>query len=110
MRTRSVLSSCIAGLCLVVASAATAQTTAFSTDVSIAIDRGLAWLDANGVYANPSSAGDGAGLSALALLEKRASADQGAPATGYDGASPADQARLDAVMSYIITRALAATF
>jgi hypothetical protein len=58
-----------------IAASAGAQTTNFSQDVSTSIDRGLAWFDNNGTWSNPSSAGDAAGLAALALLEKRESAD-----------------------------------
>ena len=82
-----------------------AQITNFSRDVSSSIDRGLAWLDANGAFNNPSAAGDAAGLTALALLEKRVSADQNADPIGYANASPADQARIANVMAYVINRA-----
>ena len=87
-----------------------AQVTTFSADVTTAIDNGLGWLDAQGVFANPSAAGDGAGLAALALMEKRESADQNAAFQGYGNANPADQARLDLIMAYIIARAPALAF
>jgi hypothetical protein len=91
------------------AGTASAQVTNFSTDVTAAIDAGLARLTADGAYgdANPgngvsSSAGNAAGLVALALLEKRASADQNAGQAGYAGATPADKLKLDEVIGFII--------
>lgn len=87
------------------AGSASAQITNFSTDVAASIDAGIGWLDAQGAFNNPSSAGDGAGLAALALLEKRASADQLAVSIGYAGANAADQARMDRVIEYIRARA-----
>ena len=101
MRTLSLL---ICLTCLAVASPAVAQVTTFSADVAQSIDEGLAWLDGNGAFQNPSSCGDAAGLCALALLEKRQSADQLAPVAGYAGADAGDQARLDRIMAYIIAR------
>ncbi len=89
---------------LALASSATAQVTTFSQDVARAIDDGLAWLDANGAFANPSSCGDAAGLCALAILEKRQSADVNARVQGYENAQPADQQRIDRIMAYIIAR------
>ena len=62
-------------LCLLTATAAEAQITRFGEDVNAAIAEGLQWLDARNVFANPSPAGDAAGLVALALLEKPDSAD-----------------------------------
>ena len=88
-------------ICLVGAGAQ-AQVTNFSTDVATAIDRGLAALDASGAYGVNSSAGDAAGLAALALLEKRAGADQNSPSQGYNGATPADQARIQNIITWII--------
>ncbi|MEZ4473940.1 MAG: thrombospondin type 3 repeat-containing protein [bacterium] len=93
------------GAALCMAGPASAQVTRFSEDVAQSIDAGLAWLDANGAYANPSSAGDAAGLAALALMEKRESADQNARVIGYQGANADDQARMDRVIAYIISRA-----
>ena len=92
--------------CLFVAAPAAAQVTNFSDDVATAIDRGLAWHDAQGHFADPStcSGGEGAGLPALALLEKRADANYNTLSQGYAGASAADQARMDSVLGYIITR------
>ena len=75
---------------------ATAQVTNLSTDVAQAIDDGLAQLDAWGAYNYPGcSAGDATGLTLLALLEKRLSADPSDPAQGYASATPADQARME---------------
>jgi hypothetical protein len=84
------------------ASTATAQVTTFSTDVAAAIQDGLNRLDADGAYGAASTAGDAAGLAALALLEKRVSADQNAASQGYALASPADQIRIQNIMSWII--------
>ncbi len=101
----------LALLCLALsASPALAQETNFSRDVATAIDRGLGWLDAAGAFNNPSSAGDAAGLTALALLEKRQSADLRADPVGYANATPEDRQRLDRVMAYIINRATNAGF
>ncbi len=91
-------------LSVLLAAPAAAQVTNFSRDVATSIDLGLTWLDGRGVFANPSSAGDGAGLAALALLEKRESADQDAEPQGYANASPADQQRIGNIMGYIIAR------
>ena len=87
---------------LLASAAAQAQVTRFGEDVSRSIDAGLAWLDAQGAYNNPSNAGEATGLAALALLEKRQSADQNAPPVGYSGATPDDQARLDRAIAYIL--------
>ncbi len=84
-----------------------AQITNFSQDVNTAIDRGLAYLDTNSVFQNPSSAGEGAGLAALSLLERRESADPNSPPVGYANALPADKVRIDAVIDFIIERATA---
>ena len=89
---------------------AQAQITNFSQDVASSIDAGLGWLDAQGAFNNPSSAGDAAGLVALALLEKRDGADQRAVTIGYAGANAADQARIDRVMAFIIARSTNANF
>jgi MYXO-CTERM domain-containing protein len=95
---------------LVFSAPAYAQVTNFSTDVATAIDRGLAWLDGQGGFANPSPAGDAAGLVALSLLEKRRSADLRADPTGYANATPADQQRIEQIMAYIMNRAPGAGF
>jgi hypothetical protein len=76
----------------------------FEKDVGLSIDRGLAYLDTAGAFNNPSSAGDAAGLTLLALLEKRASGNVADPPQGYSGASAADQARMRRVIRYIIDR------
>jgi len=81
---------------------AQAQITNFSTDVATSIDNGLAWLDANGAFNNPSSANDAAGLCLLALEEKRQSADPNSLTQGYSAASAADQARMNAVVAFIL--------
>ena len=91
-------------------SPATAQITRFSEDVARSIDAGLAWLDGQGAFNNPSAAGDAAGLTAISLLEKRASADQDADPIGYLNANAQDRARLDRVMAYIINRSRGAGF
>jgi hypothetical protein len=74
---------------LLTSTPAWAQITNFSQDVNTAIDRGLAYLDTNFVFQNPSSAGEGAGLAALSLLERRESADPNSPPVGYANALPA---------------------
>ena len=89
---------------------AQAQVTNFSNDVNASIDLGLGWLDTVGAFNNPSSAGNAAGLTLLALLEKRASADQDSAAQGYENASAADQARMRRSAAYIINRAFGASF
>ncbi|MBV70700.1 MAG: hypothetical protein CMH52_05055, partial [Myxococcales bacterium] len=83
---------------------AQAQITRFGDDVNAAIDAGINWLDGRGVFANPSPAGNGAGLVALALLERPESADQRAVARGYANASPADQQKIERIMTYVINR------
>ena len=73
-------------------------------DVATAVDRGVAWLAANQAFANPSAAGDAAGLTMLALLRR---APEGFPpffAPGYAGASAADQARLRTAAAYLLDR------
>ena len=105
---RAQLSSLL--LMLSLCSPAVAEVTNFSQDVSDAIDAGLTWLDNNSAFNNPSSAGNAAGLVALALLERRVNADQNAAPAGYDNATPADQTRIDNVMTYIINRSLTANF
>jgi hypothetical protein len=92
----------LAALIAVGASTANAQVTTFSTDVATAIDMGLAALTAAGAYSTGSSAGEAAGLAALALLEKRISPDYSAPAQGYSAASAADKTKIDDIITYII--------
>ena len=82
-----------AAVLLTLGSGANAVITNFSTDVSASIDAGLAWQDAAGAYTG--SAGEGTGLSLLALLEKRQSADPASAPQGYVNASAADKAGLD---------------
>ena len=81
-----------------------AAVTNFSTDVSTSIDMGLDYLTSVGAYNNPSSAGDAAGLTTLALLEKRVSSDPNAPTQGYDDASVIDQGKLRKSIAYILNR------
>lgn len=95
---------------LLLAASAAARVTPFSEDVATAIDRGLSWLDGRGAFGADSSAGNAAGLVALALLEKRESADQDAARIGHEGAQPADQQRIDRIIGYIIGRANGAGF
>ncbi len=95
---------------LLCAAPAAAQITNFSRDVTTSIDRGIEWLNAQGAYDNNSRAGDAAGLAAIALLEKRESADIRAEHVGYRNALPRDKARLDRVMGYIINRSRNAGF
>ena len=101
--------------CLLIAVAVVATSklwaiTPFETDVSTAIDRGVEYLANQGVFANPSSAGDTAGLPMEALLEKRASGNPGDPPQGYNGANATDQARLKLIASYILDRVNETTF
>jgi hypothetical protein len=91
-------------VCVFCTSVVDAQVTNFSRDINSAIDEGLDWLDSRGAFANPSAAGDAAGLVALTILEKPRSAEQGAVAQGYADAAPADQARITAIMTYIMSR------
>ncbi len=105
--------SVVVGLGLAVAlcaAPAEAQITNFSTDVATAIDRGLDYADGEGWFVDgcpPAGHGDGTGLIALALLEKRADADQNALSQGYADANAVDQARMDAALAYIIARVAA---
>ena len=78
--------------------------TNFETDVATAIDRGIEYLANAGAFSNPSSAVDAAGLTMLALLEKRASGNPADPPQGYDGANATDQARLRTAAAYILDR------
>ena len=80
---------------------ATAATT-FENNVSTAIDRGLNYLATAGAFNLSSSAGEAAGLTMLALLEKRASGIATDPPQGYSGASAADKARLRNAAAYIL--------
>jgi hypothetical protein len=91
-------------ICVLFTGQAWGQVTAFGDDVNSAIEAGLNWLDNQGAFQANSSAGNAAGLVALALLEKPRSADQRALAQGYADATPADQARMDRIIGYIIGR------
>ncbi|MBS0366364.1 MAG: hypothetical protein JSR67_11155 [Proteobacteria bacterium] len=73
-----------------------------------AITNGLNYLDTNNAFQNPSSAGNAAGLTTLALLEKRASGNPSDPPQGYNGASAADQARLRRSVAYLLSSGYAA--
>jgi MYXO-CTERM domain-containing protein len=105
MRSFTVLSGVML-LCLcALPGRSAAQVSRFAEDVATGIDRGLGWFDASGAFANPSPAGEAAGLVALSLLERRVSAEPDAQAAGYRNATPADQARLDRIVPYILARA-----
>ena len=104
-------------LMMVVVSTSTqsrAEETNFSRDVAASIDAGLAWLDSQNVFSNPASFsgsnGNALGLVALALLERRVNADQNAAPQGYDNATPADQTKIQTIISHIINRATNASF
>jgi len=103
------LSVAAAWLTLPVGSAHAIETN-FSRDVAASIDRGIDWLDRSGAFANGSAAGDAAGLAAIALLEKRQSADPNAAPIGYANANAQDRNRLDQVMTFIINRSNGARF
>ena len=84
--------------------------TPFEQDVGTGIDRGIEWLANSGAYNNPSSAGEAAGLSLLALLEKRASGDINDPIQGYNGANATDQGRMRNAAAYILDQVNETTF
>ncbi len=94
----------IAGVAALCSAGMAHAVTPFEVDVGTAIDRGVEWLASQNAYANPSSAGEAAGLPMLALLEKRASSNPGDPPQGYAGASAPDQTRLRNVAAYILDR------
>ena len=91
-----------------------AEETNFSRDVVAAIDDGIDWLDSANVFSNPASLSEAnrnaLGLAALAIMERRVSADQNAAPTGYDNATPPDQQKIQSLMTYIINRATGASF
>jgi|GEM_PF-754531 len=102
-------------LACLLAQPAGAQITHFSTDVEVAIDRGLQWLDDEGFYegiCGPLVPGsqewgrghDPGGLVALALLEKRRDASQNAVSSGYAHSTVENQARIDSLMGLLIDR------
>jgi len=100
---------CGAAMCLS-GTQALAAVTNFSTDVATSIDNGLAWLDSAGAFNNPSSAGDAAGLTLLALEEKRQSADPNSLVQGYSAATAADKARMDTAVAYILASHVGSSF
>ncbi len=83
---------------------AQAQVTNFSQDVGTSIDLGVESLATRGAYNNPSTAGPAVGLTTLAIMEKRASADQNAVGQGYNGASAIDQGRMRNSIAYILSQ------
>ena len=108
---KAVIFRTLVGLCFtavtLISSPAISQVTAFSEDVHEAINRGLDYAAAQNWFVNGCPAaghGDGTGLIALALLEKREDAGQNAVSQGYANANAIDQARADLVMAYIINR------
>ncbi len=85
---------------------ACAVTTNFSDDVETAIDRGIDWHDAQGhLNAVGNTCGDGAGLAALAVLEKRRDASLNALSQGWAFANAADRTRIENAVSYVANRA-----
>ncbi|MSP73938.1 MAG: hypothetical protein EXR76_17535 [Myxococcales bacterium] len=110
MRLRETLA--VGGIASICAAApAQAVITNFSVDVETSIDMGLDWLEIQGFFGNPGmhcagqGFGDGIGLVALALLEKRANANLNALTVGYSGSTVQNQARIDLLMPYVIARA-----
>ena len=99
-----------AALCLAGAGSWGAVPTPFEQDVSTSIDLGLEWLANQGAFNNPPVGGSGwndagqdaAGLTLLALLEKRAGGDPDAPPQGYAGASATDQARMETLVTFML--------
>ncbi len=88
--------------CLLAATSAGAVVTPFNERVEAAIDRGLDWLrarqSANGAWNDYST-----GIVTLAFLEKRLSADPGAPPRGYEGMDPDDQERVRNAVRWIVS-------
>lgn len=84
---------------VLMANTAAAQVTPFGTDVSTAIDRGLQYLRNNNAF---TSCHNTQGLTLLALLEKRASADWTAAINGYANSSPADQVLAQSAIGFIL--------
>ncbi|HLA28481.1 MAG TPA: thrombospondin type 3 repeat-containing protein, partial [Syntrophales bacterium] len=89
---------------------AVGNVTPFSQDVTNAIDDGLQWLRINGAFTSMNDFGYGIygaqrrarGMTLLALLEKRASADFNATIVGYANSSPGDQALAQAAVRLIM--------
>jgi len=81
-----------------------AVVTPFSQDVANAIDDGLQYLRDQGAFTSAgSNQRQTRGLTLLALLEKRASADPAATANGYAGSTAADQALARSAVALILT-------
>ncbi len=101
LRNKWVAACAATGLCF--AAGAAGAVTPFEADVTSSIDKGIEWLATAGAYNNPSSAGEAAGLTLLALLEKRP-AGQGLDASpqGYVGANATDQERMRKTVAYIL--------
>jgi len=84
---------------------AAAAVTNLSIDVAQSIDDGLLQLQTWGAYSYPAcSASDATGLTLLAKMEKRLSADPDDPAQGYAAATPADQALMRDAVHCILDR------
>lgn len=98
------LLSAACGVALLTLTSGASAATAFDQDVATAINRGLEYLSNIGAYNASSSAGNAAGLTMLALLEKRASGDPADPPQGYAGANATDQARLRRAAAYLLDR------
>lgn len=106
LQTR-ILAAMTALVASVVASSAVAATT-FEQDVDTAINRGLAYLDAQGAFTGYPNCTGGTyqkwvrGLPLLALLEKRKSGNLNDPPQGYAGASTDDKTRMRRAVSCIL--------
>lgn len=91
------LAFCLAG------GAAQAAVTAFSTDVTDAIDDGLQYLRNQSAFTSTGGTQRQArGLTVLALMEKRASSDPNAEFLGYANSSASDQALIRKAIELII--------
>jgi hypothetical protein len=101
MLLRKILTSS-AGVLLCLTAGGAGAAAPFETDVSVSIDKGIEWLATNNAFNNPSSAGEAAGLTLLALLEKRAGTDLDAPPQGYAGASDVDKGRMRKTVAYLL--------
>ncbi len=109
LRNKWVAACAATGLCFAAGTAG--AVTPFEADVTSSIDKGIEWLASAGAYNNPSSAGEAAGLTLLALLEKRP-AGQGLDASpqGYVGANATDQERMRKTVAYILGQVGSAPF
>ena len=96
--------SLLAVLGLLLPAEAEAFRTPFGDRVHTAIENGLTYIrnQENNGHCGNSGHYDPTGLCMLALMEKRASADWGADALGYEGSSPADQQRLVRMARHIV--------